>query len=82
MNYYEGKADQAKAEMLTATQMDPTHVGVGIAYAQMLAWSGDIRAAIGEVSRLRRANPDWARSSAMDLAASWTKDPTILANIP
>ena len=80
--YYEGKTDEAKAEMLLATRCDPTHIGVGIAYAQMLAWSGDTRAAIGEVSRLRRANPDWARSSARDLAASWSKDPAILGNIP
>ena len=80
--YYEGKTDEAKAEMLLATRSDPTHIGVGIAYAQMLAWSGDTRSAIGEVSRLRRANPDWTRSSALDLAASWTRDPTILANIP
>ncbi len=80
--YYEGKTNEAKAEMLQATRFDPTHLGVGIAYAQMLAWSGDPRGAVGEVSRLRRANPDWARSSARDLAASWTEDPTLLANIP
>jgi O-antigen ligase len=82
VKYYEGRSDEGKAEMRLATRMDPTHLGVGIAYAQMLAWSGDTAAAIGEVTRLRRMNPDWARESARDLAASWTKDATLLANIP
>ena len=82
VKYYQGKASEAKAEMAEATRVDPTHIGVGISRAQMLAWSRDTAGAIAEVARLRRANPDWARASAIEIAASWTKDPTILANVP
>ena len=82
VKYYEGKTDEAKAEMRQATLFDPTHMGVGIAYAQMLAWSGDTAGAVGELRRLRRANPSWSQASARDLAASWTQDPALLANIP
>ncbi len=82
VKYYEGKTDEAKAEMRLATRFDPTHMGVGIGSAQMLAWSGDVAGAVGELARLRRANPAWARTSARDLAGSWTQDPALLANIP
>ncbi len=82
VKYYEGRTDEAKAEMKQATRFDPTHIGVGIGFAQMLAWSGDTAGAIGELGRLRRANPDWSQASARDLAASWTQDPALLANIP
>jgi predicted Zn-dependent protease len=82
VKYYEGKTDDAKAEMRQATLFDPTHIGVGIAYAQMLAWSGDVAAAVGELARLRRLNPDWPQASAKELAASWTQDPALLRNIP
>jgi predicted Zn-dependent protease len=82
VKYYEGKAAEARTEMLRATHDDPTHVGIGIAYAQVLAWSGDTFAAIFEVSRLRRANPAWSRASARDLASSWTRDAAILSSIP
>ena len=68
--------------MLQATRADPTHVGIGIGYAQVLAWSGDTFAAIEEVSRLRKANPAWSRGNARDLASSWTQDASILSNIP
>lgn len=82
VKYYQGRTDEARAEMRQATRLDPTHLGVGIAYAQMLAWSGDTAGAIGELARLRRANPAWLRASARDLAASWTQDPALLRNIP
>jgi predicted Zn-dependent protease len=82
IKYYAGEAAEAKADMLQATQMDPTHLGIGIAYAQLLAWSGNTTAAIQEVSRLRRLNPVWSRESARELASSWTQDPQVLANIP
>ncbi len=82
VKYYEGKTDEAKAEMRQATRFDPTHIGVGIAYAQMLAWSGEIAGAMGELARLRRANPAWSQASARDLAASWTQDAAFLRNIP
>jgi hypothetical protein len=82
VKYYEGKTDEAKAEMRQATRFDPTHLGVGIGYAQMLAWSGDIAGAVGELARLRRANPAWSQASARDLAASWTQNPALVANIP
>ena len=82
VKYYEGKTDEAKAEMRQATRLDPTHMGVGIGSAQMRAWSGDVAGAVGELARLRRANPAWPRASARDLAGSWTQDPALLANIP
>lgn len=82
VKYYEGKTDEAKAEMRQATRFDPTHLGVGIAYAQMLAWSGDTAGAVGELARLRSLNPAWLQASAKDLAASWTRDPALLKNIP
>lgn len=82
VKYYEGRTDEAKEEMRLATRFDPTHIGVGIAYAQILAWSGDTTSAIGELARLRRANPAWSQASARDLAASWTQDPALLGNIP
>lgn len=82
VKYYQGNTDEAKAEMRLATRFDPTHLGVGIGSAQMLAWSGDVTGAVGEVARLRKANPFWPRASARDLAGSWTRDPTLLANIP
>lgn len=82
VKYYEGKTDEAKAEMRQATRFDPTHLGVGIAYAQMLAWSGDTAGAVGELARLRSLNPAWLQASARDLAASWTRDPALLKNIP
>ena len=82
VKYYEGKTDEAKEEMRRATRFDPTHMGVGIGSAQMLAWSGDVAGAVGELARLRRANPTWTRTSARDLAGSWTQDPALLGNIP
>ncbi|MBX7134658.1 MAG: tetratricopeptide repeat protein [Fimbriimonadaceae bacterium] len=82
VKYYQGRTDEAKAVMRQATRFDPTHMGVGIGAAQMLAWSGDIAGAVGELARLRRANPAWPRASALDLAGSWTRDPALLANIP
>lgn len=82
VKYYQGKTDEAKAEMRQATRFDPTHMGVGIGYAQMLAWSGDVGGALGELARLRGLNPAWSRASARDLAASWTQDAALLANIP
>ncbi len=82
VKYYEGKTAEARTEMLQATRADPTHMGIGIAYAQVLAWSGDTFAAIEEVSRLRKINPAWPRASARDLASSWTRDASILSSIP
>ena len=82
VKYTQGRSGEAKAEMFKASRFDPTHVGVGIAYAQVLAWSGDPWAATEEVSRLRTMNPGWSRASARELASSWTRDSSILAKIP
>jgi predicted Zn-dependent protease len=81
VNFYGGRRTEARAEMRTATSLDPTHMGVGLAYAQLLAWSGETAGAIQELARLRRINPAWTRQSALDLAASWTRDPALLANV-
>jgi tetratricopeptide (TPR) repeat protein len=82
VKYYAGRIDDAKTEMAEAARLDPTHMGVGIAYAQVLAWSGDTLRAVGELGRLRNLNPAWPRASALELATSWTTDAAILANVP
>ncbi len=82
VKYTQGRTGEAKAELFKASRFDPTHLGVGIAYAQVLAWSGDAWAATEEVSRLRTMNPGWSRARARELVSSWTKDSSILANIP
>ncbi len=80
--YYAGDTAGARVEMRQASRFDPTHVGVGIAHAQVLAWTGDTQAAVEELARLRRINPAWSQASARELASSWTQNPSILANIP
>ena len=82
VKYYQGKMDEAKQEMREAVRLDPTHMGIGLAYAQVLAWSGETVRAVSELARLRRMNPSWPRANARDLAATWTQDASILANIP
>ena len=82
LKYYAGETEAARAELSLASKLDPTHMGVGIAYAQVLAWSGDTLGGVEEIKRLRRINPAWSRVSATDLASSWTKDPAVLLNIP
>ena len=82
IKYYSGETLEAKIEMGKAAQCDPTHLGLGIAHAQLLAWSGDILGAVDEVSRLRRVNPPWTRASAQDLASSWTQNSSLLSKIP
>jgi tetratricopeptide (TPR) repeat protein len=82
IKYYSGQTAEGRAELLEASRLDPTHMGVGIAYAQVLAWSGDTPAALQEVTRLRTINPGWSRASAQDLASSWTQNPVALSNIP
>jgi tetratricopeptide (TPR) repeat protein len=82
VKYYQGRLEEAKQEMREAARLDPTHMGIGLAYAQVLAWSGETERAVAELSRLRRTTPSWPRSSARELAASWTRDASILANIP
>lgn len=82
VKYYAGDGAGALAEMGRARELDPTHMGVGIAYAQVLAWSGDISAAMKEVARLRAANPGWSQASARDLVASWTVNPGLLSSVP
>jgi Flp pilus assembly protein TadD len=82
IRYYAGEIEEARAEMLLASRLDPTHMGVGLAHAQVLAWSGDTTAAIAELVRLRKVNPGWPRASARDLASTWTQNPALLLGIP
>lgn len=82
VKYCQGRIDEAKVEMAEAARLDPTHMGVGIAYAQVLAWSGNIQEAVGEIGRLRRINPGWSRESATDLVNSWGQGSTFSANVP
>ena len=82
IKYFQGQIADSRREMDEAARLDPTHVGVGIASAQLSAWSGDLQAALERVSSLRRANPAWSRASARELVASWTKNPAVLENVP
>jgi hypothetical protein len=82
VKYYAGQGKEALGDMRRARELDPTHMGVGIAYAQVLAWSGDVPAAMSEVARLRGINPGWSRASARELAASWTASPGLLSSVP
>ena len=82
VKYYQGNLGEAREEMKEAVQLDPTHMGIGLAYAQVLAWTGETTRAVEELARLRRTNPSWPQANARDLAASWTQDASILANIP
>ena len=82
VKYCQGKIDEARQEMAWAARLDPTHMGVGIAHAQVLAWSGDTAGAVAEVARLRRVNPGWSRGSDRDLLKSWGLDDTLLSNVP
>lgn len=82
VKYYQGDVTEAKEQMKEGVRLDPTHMGIGLAYAQVLAWSGETVRAVEELARLRRINPSWPRANARDLAASWTQDASILANIP
>jgi hypothetical protein len=82
VKYVEGKPSEARREMEKATQYDPTHIGVGIASAQLFVWSGDTPSAISELVRLRKLNPLWSRERAREIAAAWTSDTKLLAEIP
>jgi O-antigen ligase len=82
IEYYSGRTSEARARLLTASRLDPTHMGIGLGYAQILAWTGDVSGALMEVSRLRSVTPGWPRRSALALASSWTQNPSLLANIP
>jgi hypothetical protein len=82
IEYYAGRTAEAHDLLGSASRLDPTHIGVGLGYAQALAWSGDTPGALGELARLRRANPGWARVSALAVASSWTQDPYMLSKIP
>lgn len=80
--FYQARYQEAVKEMRAASRLDPTHMGVGIAYAQVLAWSGNPREAVAEIARLRRINPGWPQASARELVSSWTTDRTLIANVP
>jgi O-antigen ligase len=82
IEYYAGRMSEARELLSTASRVDPTHLGVGLGYAQALAWSGDTPGALREVGRLRIANPSWARASAVAVASFWTQDPYMLSRIP
>ncbi|MEO8358601.1 MAG: O-antigen ligase family protein [Vicinamibacteria bacterium] len=81
VKYFQADTKEAKEQMSLATRFDPTHVGVGIASAQLMAWTGDLAGALSEISRLRLKNPQWSKASARDLASSWTQDPVVLGSI-
>ena len=56
---FQGDAAGARAAMQAAVDLDPTHVDVGIAAAELLARQGDVDGAIERLRRLRGVHPGW-----------------------
>lgn len=81
VSYFQGDVRGAENQFARASELDPTHVGVGVSRAQFWSFLGKIPEAVTEVQRLRAVNPSWSRSSAQQLVASWTQDKTLIATI-
>ena len=78
---FQGDATGARAAMQAAVDLDPTHVDVGIAAADLLARQGDLEGAIERLRRLRGVHPGWTDAEARALATRWTRDPARLARL-
>jgi tetratricopeptide (TPR) repeat protein len=73
-----GNRAAAEAMLAEAVALDPTHLGIGAARAEFLARTEGPAAAVGELKRLRVANPGWPAAAAITQARRWTKDPALL----
>jgi O-antigen ligase len=78
---FQGDAAAAREAMQTAGVLDPTHLDVGIAAADLLARQGDVQGAIERLRRLRGVHPGWTDESARAVASRWTRDPALLARL-
>lgn len=70
-----GNLAGADAAFARAADLDPTHVGIGTARAEFLAWSGRIPEALAELSRLVGKADSCTPAWALRKAARWTDDP-------
>jgi hypothetical protein len=75
VKYCQGRIDEAKVEMAEAARLDPTHMGVGIAYAQVLAWSGDTKR-LWQKLRAAANEPGLVARKCRDLVNSWGQGST------
>ena len=78
---FQGDAAGARVAMQTAVDLDPTHIDVGIAAADLLARQGDLEGAIERLRRLRGVHPGWTDERARTVARQWTRDPARLARL-
>jgi O-antigen ligase len=78
---FQGDAAGARAAMQAAVDLDPTHVDIGIAAAELLARQGDLDGAVERLRRLRGVHPGWTDDRARAVAARWTQDPARLAKL-
>ena len=78
---FQGDAAGARAAMQAAVDLDPTHIDVGIAAADLLARQGDLDGAIQRLRRLRGVHPGWTDERARMVARQWTPDVARLAQL-
>ena len=78
---FQGDAAGARAAMQSAVDLDPTHLDVGIAAADLLARQGDVEGAIERLRRLRGTHPGWTDARAREVASRWTADSALLARV-
>ena len=78
---FQGDAAGARAAMQAAVDLDPTHLDVGIAAADLLARQGDLDGAIERLRRLRGVHPGWTDARARAVASRWVRDPALLSRL-
>ena len=78
---FQGDAAGAREAMQTAVELDPTHIDVGIAAADLLARQGDLDGAIERLRRLRGVHPGWTDARARAVARQWMRDEARLAKL-
>jgi O-antigen ligase len=78
---FQGDETGARAAMQAAVDLDPTHVDVVVAAADLLARQGDAAGAIERLRRLRGVHPAWTDERARKVARQWTSDETLLARL-
>jgi len=78
---FQGDATNARDAMLKASALDPTHLGVGLATADLLWRQGDIDGAIDRLRRLKGVHPGWTPERARAIASQWTRDQRVLERV-
>ena len=76
---FRGDPAGARAEMEAAIRLDPTHLDVVLAAAELRARQGDVGGAIAALGTLKGAHPGWSGARARAVASRWTSDPSKLA---